>query len=148
MYDLLNFDIQSRGIKSLAEKWKEDHEALRASVWPLEELIAKINAGLDAALALYDEYRFNKVPQDAPPFSYFLLCFELLVSGAKDTVEAAEKVERNYEGGIEGLDRLRHQIPRVIAVIQEDELANRSAFSCGALDYGAEESADREHERS
>lgn len=123
MCDLKNFDVEARGVASIAEEWKRQHDEVR-SVWLIEELVQRLNSCLNEAQHVYDEFRLGRL-ENAGPFAYYVATLRLIVAAGDDIVIAAASVSR--EGYVvSGVDELHRLLAEVQEIISEDEFAQAS----------------------
>ncbi len=123
MCDLKNFDVEARGVASIAEEWKLQHDEVR-SVWVIEELVQRLNSCLKAAQHVYDDFRLGRLAE-AGPFAYFVATLRLIVAAGDDIVVVAASVSR--EGYVvSGVDELNQLLVEVQEIINEDEFAQAS----------------------
>lgn len=146
MCDLLTFDIQSRGVKSLVEGWRHAHEQTEREVWPFNDLLERIILIAQGALQAYEDYRLGRL-ESAPPFCYFFDGLRVFVFAVEETITIGEGLQREKSLHVQGLSELRSLLPPMRAIVSEDDLATDSAFFGGALDHYHDQSPNSGHER-
>lgn len=123
MGNLKAFDVQARGIASLAEDWELRHDEVR-SVWEIEEVVEKLNACLRDAKQVFDDFRLGKL-SDAGPFAYYVATFRQMVEAGRHIAAAAgANSQLGYQ--VVGSEELHRLLDDVQAIVDEDEFAQSS----------------------
>lgn len=127
------FDVHARGVVNLVEIWKNEGVAVR-TVWKLEDLTREWLRLAERAHDLRKHYcEYGEFPQSAATYSYFV---EILDDGVRcarvlDDLVCMFETE-SYS--IDGANRLRREIDRLQAIIDEDRFATNASFDGGLLD--------------
>lgn len=130
---LREFDLRSRGCADLVERWKADHDEVRA-IWNLEDLIATFlgcHELVDFAFKHYCDH--GQFPNPALRFSFFSASLKRFLAAANVLNALVEAAETDGYA-VRGSDRFRQQTRRAESIIAEDEFATRASFSWGGLD--------------
>lgn len=130
MGEVLQLTISSLGLRSLVDGWKPDHNTLEQNIWPFEDIVKKVVALAHASLSTYEDYRLGKL-NAAPPFGYFVDRVRENVQLIQLVIAIGEGLRNEMRFEVDGLSVLRAVLPQLQAIIDEDELATNSAFSCG-----------------
>jgi hypothetical protein len=131
---VLTFDIQTRGLSSILEPWKKDHDELKQVVWRLEDVINQACIPLlRNAIELDERYR-SGAAEGLPTYDRLVDSCKSLIGACATALAAATAARVASRCCLEGVEELRRLLPIVQAIVDEDEFAFKMAVANGVLD--------------
>jgi len=128
-------EISSRGVASLIEDCKADHDFARQI--PQVESVASACLPSMALASTWSDYfrEHGHFPGAAAtcPYGRFVTLLQILITSARDLESSIAAIEA--EGfTVAGADRFRDGISLMESIVEEDQFASDAAFLGGALD--------------
>lgn len=131
---LQEFDVQTQGVVVVTEKWKANHDALRQSIWPVEDVIARQCQLLESAAAIFDDFRRSRTLAElSQPLAYFGRVLQEAVRAAHGVIDALQEQPAGGEE-VRGAELLKRRIEQAEQTLEDagDLLEAEAALRAGA----------------